>query len=161
MSDNVLSAANQQERLLIRQKIMNPNYIVGLVDGEGYFSVSIDRRKYPTYITREVNMVFGIDLKESDGRILKKVQQYFKCGNLNRKIDKRENFCDQTMYQVRSHQHINGIIIPFFKRYPFRFPSRQKKFKYFVEIGEIVKNREHLKSEGFKKVEKLVKRMRQ
>ena len=145
----------------MHQEKISPKYIVGLVDGEGYFSVSVDRRKYPTYTTREVNMVFGIDIKESDGKILKEVQQYFKCGNLNRKLDKRENFCNQTMYQVRSHQHINGIIIPFFKKYPFRFPSRQRKFKYFVEIGDIVKDKKHLKSEGFKKVKELIKKMRQ
>jgi len=155
MRKKASSADNQQERLL------TPDYIVGLVDGEGYFSVTPTYRNYGNYWSYEVKMVFGIDIKEADGKILKKVQQYFKCGNLWRKEDKRENFSNQIVYQVRRHQDILEKIIPFFQKYPLRIVSKQKKFKYFMKIGEIVVRREYRKPLGFKKVQALVAKMRQ
>ena len=155
VSNKVFNAANQQERLL------TPDYIVGLVDGEGYFSVTARLYNYRNYSSYEVKMIFGIDIKESDGDILKQVQKYFGCGYLNRKVDKRENFSPQIMYQVRKHQDVLEKIIPFFQKHPLRIASKQKRFKYFVKIGEIVARREYRKPKGFKKVQELVAKMRQ
>ena len=46
MSDKVSSAENQQGRL---KEKLSPDYIVGLVDGEGYFSVTACIEHYKTY----------------------------------------------------------------------------------------------------------------
>jgi len=155
MREKTPSADNQQERLL------TPEYIVGLTDGEGYFSVTARLYKYRNYSSYEVKMVFGIDIKESDGEILKQIKRYFGCGHLSRKIDKRENFSNQIRYQVRDHSSILNKIIPFFQKHPLRIPSRQRKFKYFVKIGELVVKKKYRKPQGFKKIQELVKQMRQ
>ena len=155
MSEKISSADNQQERLL------TPDYIVGLVDGEGYFSVSPVYGKYKNYTSFEVKMIFGIDLKEKDGKILNEIQQYFDCGHLSRKIEKRENFSNQISYQVKDHSSILNKIIPFFQKHPLRFPSRQRKFKFFVKIGRMVEKREYKDVKGFEKLKSLVQKMRQ
>ena len=155
MSEKISSADNQQERLL------TPDYIVGLVDGEGYFSVSPVYGKYKNYTSFEVKMIFGIDLKEKDGKILNEIQQYFDCGHLSRKIEKRENFSNQIRYQVKDHSSILNKIIPFFQKHPLRFPSRQRKFKFFVKIGRMVEKREYKDVKGFEKLKSLVQKMRQ
>jgi len=155
VSEKISSADNQQERLL------TPDYIVGLVDGEGYFSVSPVYGKYKNYTSFEVKMIFGIDLKEKDGKILNEIQQYFDCGHLSRKIEKRENFSNQIRYQVKDHSSILKKIIPFFQKHPLRFPSRQRKFKFFVKIGRMVEKREYKDVKGFEKLKSLVQKMRQ
>ena len=155
MSEKISSADNQQERLL------TPDYIVGLVDGEGYFSVSPVYGKYKNYTSFEVKMIFGIDLKEKDGKILNEIQQYFDCGHLSRKIEKRENFSNQIRYQVKDNSSILNKIIPFFQKHPLRFPSRQRKFKFFVKIGRMVEKREYKDVKGFEKLKSLVQKMRQ
>ena len=154
MSENVFSAENQQERLL------TPEYIVGLVDGEGYFSISPVYGVYKNYSSFEVKMIFGIDLREEDHEILERVQQYFNCGHLSRKIEKRENFSNQVRYQVKDRSSILNKIIPFFEKYPLQFASRQRKFKIFLEVAEIVKKEKYKTSEGFEKVKNLVAQMR-
>jgi len=155
MREKVFGADNQQERLL------TPEYVVGLVDGEGYFSVTARLYKYRNYNSYEIKMVFGIDIKESDGEILRRIKRYFGCGHLFRKVDTRENFSNQIRYQVRDHPSILNKIIPFFQKYPLRIPSRRRKFKYFVKIGEIVAKKGYRTSKGFKKVQELVAEMRQ
>ena len=44
--------------------LLNPNYVVGFVDGEGCFSITINRhanRKLP-----EIRLIFEIELREDD-----------------------------------------------------------------------------------------------
>jgi hypothetical protein len=155
VSEKISSADNQQERSL------TPDYIVGLVDGEGYFSVSPVFGNYGSYSSYEVKMVFGIDIKKSDGEILERVKQYFGCGRIYLKKDKRKNFSDMIEYQVKDHFSIVSKIIPFFRKYPLQFPSKQRRFKYFTKIGKIVAERKYSTLKGFKKVQELVAKMRQ
>ncbi len=155
MSENVFSAENQQERFL------TPEYIVGLVDGEGYFSVSPVYGEYKNYSSFEVKMIFGIDLREEDAEILQAVQQYFNCGHLSRKLEKRENHSNQVRYQVKDRFSILNKIIPFFEKYPLHFPSRKRKFGVFLKIAKIIEKEEYKTIKGFEKVKKLVQQMRQ
>ena len=87
MSDKVKIADNQQGRLNVK---LTSDYIVGLVDGEGYFSVSavIDRSR--GWNCHNVKMVFGIDLNVIDGKILYDIKDWFGCGNISLKKEKRE-----------------------------------------------------------------------
>lgn len=72
------SADNQQERLIS----LDASYIVGLVDGEGYFSISPRKRMINSREVIEVDCVFGIELKEEDKVILESVKSYFGCGKM-------------------------------------------------------------------------------
>ena len=89
MSDNAKSADNQQERLLMQ---LDPNYVVGLVDGEGYFSVQARiRLLIDGYYAHAVDFVFGVQLQEKDKEILYMLQDFFSCGSIHFKPSRRKN----------------------------------------------------------------------
>ena len=158
MSDNATSADNQQERFLMHSEL-TPDYVRGLVDGEGYFSVNARIEDRKTYRSHNVSLVFGIKLSTKDGEILESVRDYLGCGTIYYREDSREKFCDCLEYQVRSHRDIMGKIIPFFLKYPLLFPSKKKAFDYLCEIADMIVKREHLNEGGIEKARRLAKLM--
>ena len=153
MSDNALSAGNQQERL----PKLKPDYVVGLVDGEGYFSVSVSRDLSKNYKSLRVRIVFGVDLKEDDGQILYRLRDFFNCGNMSRKIDNRPTFSNCLVYQVKNYPDIKTKIIPFFQKHPLLFESKKMAFERFVDIAQRFEAKQHLTDEGFEKMKTLAK----
>ena len=153
MSDNALSAGNQQERL----PKLKPDYVVGLVDGEGYFSVSVTRDLSKTYKSLRVRLVFGVDLKESDGEILYRLRDFFNCGNLSKKIDNRPSFSNQIRYQVRNYPDIKTKIIPFFQKHLLLFKSKKMAFERFVDIAQRFEVKQHLTDKGFEEMKTLAR----
>lgn len=151
-SENLSSADNQQERLLE----ISSDYIVGLVDGEGYFSTSPRIRIIGNKEVIEVDCVFGIDLKEEDRPILERLQQHFGCGKLYFRRDSRKNFCNLWAYRVRTHKDLIEKIIPFFRANALQFPSKQRSFKNFERILRIVERQEHQTTNGFNRIKGLV-----
>ena len=153
MSDNVKSADNQQERFLIQ---LAPSYVVGLVDGEGYFSVYANRRKQKNWILNDVRFTFGVKLKASDGIvILNALQEFFDCGFVYFRKDSRENFCDCYEFQVNTHREIFTKIIPFFQEHPLQFPSKRRAFDGFCKIATMVQQRQHIRVGGIERVKEL------
>ena len=132
MSNKVLSADNQQERLI---KPLNPWYIVGFTEGEGTFHIAF----YP-----DKKMKFGIKIipafhiNQSYLRIstLKKIKNYFGCGYL--KPNHSKNIKDDTyVYVVRNRQDLLTKIIPFFEKYPL-ISGKQKTFNYFKKVVNLL-----------------------
>ena len=156
MSNKVKIAENQQGRLNVK---LTPDYIVGLVDGEGYFSVSaiIDRSR--GWNCHNVKMVFGIDLNVIDGKILYNIKGWFGCGKISLKKEKREKFSDQFRFQVRDMKSILEVIIPFFQKHPLKLPKKIKTFEKFVEIAKMKERKEHIGPEGFLKAKQLASQL--
>src|SRR3989344_3722374 len=148
MSENTLSAENQQERL----KKLSADYVVALVDGEGYFSVSAIIDKSKNYVSRRVRLVFGLDIKKVDGEILLRLQKTFGCGAITEKNDDRPNFCDCLRYQVRNFDDVKNIIIPFFRRHPLQIKTKKESFEKFCVIADHFEQKVHLTHTGFIKV---------
>ena len=140
-----MSADNQQERL----PKLTPDYVVGLVDGEGYFSVSVSRDLSKNYKSLRVRLVFGLDLKENDGQILYRLRDFFNCGSLSQKVDNRPTFSNQIRYQVRNYADIKTKIIPFFQKHPLLFESKRMAFARFVDIAQRFEAKQHLTDQGF------------
>jgi len=155
VSEKALSADNQQERL----PKLTPDYVVGLVDGEGYFSVSVSRDLSKNYKSLRVRLVFGVDVKEDDGQILYKLRDFFDCGNLSKKIDNRPSFSNQVRYQVRNYADIKTKIIPFFQEHPLLFRSKRSAFEKFVDLAQRFEAKQHLTDEGFEEVRVLARAM--
>ena len=153
MSDKALSADNQQERL----PKLTPDYVVGLVDGEGYFSVSVSQDLSKTYKSLRVRLVFGVKLKESDGQILYSLKKFFSCGTIWKKVDERPTFSDCLEYQVRDYQDIKTKIIPFFQKHPLLFKSKRMAFARFVDIAQRFEAKQHLTEKGFEEMKTLAK----
>ena len=143
-SKNELSAENRQERLRMTW------WIVGFVDGEGTFSISIF--KNPTTKSGwQVFPEFVITQGEKSLRALKMVQSFFGIGNIfvNRRHDNhRENLY---RYCVRSVQDLDEIIVPFFSNYPLK-SAKSADFEKFKLCLMLIKNKQHLIDSGLEEI---------
>ena len=102
---------------------------------------------------------FYIKLVEKDAKILYQLKTYFGCGNVYFQKDKRPNHQNCYRYEVAGRNDLNKIIIPFFKQYQLKFPSKQKDFKIFCELMEMINTGEHLTKEGLDVMRRIKEKM--
>ena len=151
-SKNSSSRGNQQERL----KIIG--WIVGFVDGEGCFTISL--HKNPTTSSGwQIMPEFIVTQGEKSEQALKVMKNFFGCGSLfvNRRDDNHKE--DLYRYCVRSQKELREIIIPFFKQYPLK-TSKRNDFEKFSQDLSLKENREHLHLEGRRKSIKIIETMK-
>ncbi len=132
------------------QKI-TPDYIVGLVDGEGSFTVYVrDPHLDQGQIKRRVVVEpkFYLKLIEKDKEILDSLQQFFGCGSVYFQKDSRPNHQNCYRYEVYNRNDLLTVIIPFFKKYRLHFPSKRKDFELFCEMMAMIAKEEHLSERG-------------
>ena len=129
-----MSADNQQERL-------ERNWIVGFVDGEGCFHVSINRQQKMS-LGWQVLPEFRVVQHQRDIKILHKLKEYFNCGIICKNHDERMEL------RVRGLNNLNQII-KFFNENPLQ-TSKQKNFEIFSEIIEMMNKKQHLNQEELK-----------
>ena len=141
--------------------MLNPDYIVGLVDGEGSFTVYIRDPDVLKKVQRRTKAEprFYIKLIEKDKNILYKLKEFFGCGNVYFQRDRRLNHQNCYRYEVANRQDLEQIIIPFFERYSLRLRSKKGDFEIFCKILKMVLNKEHLKESGLRKIYKLKQKM--
>jgi hypothetical protein len=146
MSENGSSADNQQERLYLN------GWIVGFVDGEGCFSISIFRNpktKYGWQIMPE----FVVTQSKRSLSVLNMMKDYFQCGKIfiNRRYDNHRQHVYR--YCVRRLQDLREIIIPFFIQNSLK-TAKNKDFLIFCKIVKRMENKEHYSISGLKKIAK-------
>lgn len=137
------------------------DYILGLVDGEGSFTVYVRNPKDSTVRKRRVKVEprFYIKLIEKDKDILYEIKKFFRCGNVYFQGDKRENHQNCYRYEVANREDLSRIIIPFFQENQLRFLSKRNDFKIFCKIMRHLEKKEHLTEEGWNKIYFLKKKM--
>ena len=141
--------------------MLNSNYIIGLVDGEGSFTVYIRNPDSKKSVKRRVRVEprFYLKLIEKDKSILYELKRFFHCGNVYFQKDKRKNHQNCYRYEVANRNDLENIIIPFFKRYRLKLASKKNDFEIFCKIMKRIKNREHLTDSGLRKLYKIKQKM--
>jgi len=134
-----------------------PWYIVGLVEGEGCFAVTISKHKTKR-LKKDVRLIFEIELRGDDKEILERLQYTLGCGNLYDLKYERYGWKPHVKYAVKSHKEIFKCLIPFFKKYPLQGKKR-KDFKDFCRVALLIKRKRHLTEEGIKEIEEIRKFM--
>ena len=117
--------------------MLDNNYIVGLVDGEGSFNVRINPNKNRR---AKVELKFSLKLRYQDKEILNELKEFFGCGNVYIQNDKRENHSLCYRFEVQNKNEIFEKMIPFFNENPPLIASRKRDFELFKKIVELVKN---------------------
>lgn len=141
-------------------KNLNPDYIIGLVDGEGSFTVYVrDPLKVSVSRRVQVEPKFYLKLIEKDKEILYQLKQYFGCGSVYFQKDSRLNHQNCYRYEVYNRSELRNIIIPFFKKNILRFPSKKKDFVIFSKMFKMIERGEHLKESGLRKLFELKQQM--
>lgn len=135
-------------------KNLSPDYIVGLVDGEGSFTVyvkDIDEKKGVKRRAR-VEPKFYLKLIEKDKHILYSLQKFFGCGSVYFQKDTRPNHQNCYRYEVYNRNDLNDIIIPFFLKNKLKFLSKNDDFNTFCEIMTMINAGGHLHKSGLKRM---------
>lgn len=118
-------------------------YISGFVDGEGSFNISL-RRKNDYEVKWQPVLSFNVS--QRDITILALMKRHFGCGIVKRRKDGLHS------YDVTNPKSLHDVIIPFFNQYHFFSAAKKKNFALFKQAVLIMYRKEHLKTEGFKKI---------
>ncbi|MDO8183798.1 MAG: LAGLIDADG family homing endonuclease [bacterium] len=140
--------------------MLKKDYIVGLVDGEGSFTVYI-REVASLKVKRRVKAEprFYLKLIEKDKSILDELKSYFGCGHVYFQKDNRRNHQQCYRFEVTHRDHLRQIIIPFFKVNPLRFPSKRRDFELFCQMLALIEEGVHHTQAGLARLAKLKAQM--
>lgn len=141
--------------------MLNFNYVVGLVDGEGSFTVYIrDSAEKKKAVRRaKAEPRFYIKLIERDKNILYELKDFFGCGNVYFQKDTRKNHQNCYRYEVANRKDLDEKIIPFFRNNQLLLISKRKDFEIFCELMKRIRKGEHLTDSGLKNLFKIKQKM--
>ncbi len=142
----------------IHYKKLPPDYIAGFIDGEGSFSVSINRNM-TTRRKIEVRPEFEIELRADDKEILKKICATIGCGTIYDCSYDRYGWYPHTKYKISSAKDMEEYLFPFLDKHPLR-AKKAKVYKLFREIVLMFRKKEHLTDKGFARIIKLRDKIR-
>ena len=143
-----MSADNQQERL-------DADWIVGFVDGEGCFHISINKMDKMS-LGWQVLPEFRIVQNQNDDNVLYKIQKYFGFGSV--KTNRTDKHGTRREFRVRGLRNLK-LLIDFFKENPLQTDSKRKNFELFSKVINMIDNKNHLKHEGLDKIANIVSKM--
>ena len=131
--------------------MLNVEYVLGLVDGEGSFNVRVNENNRRA----RVELKFSLKLRYQDKEILHELQKFFGCGKVYIQRDKRPRHSLCYRFEVQNKKEIIEKIIPFFEKNLPKLPSRKRDFQLFKEIVDL-SNNEQL---DFEKIKSLKEQM--
>jgi hypothetical protein len=136
-SDNLSGAVNQQERL--------DAYIAGFVDGEGSFSVALQRN--PTCrVGWQLLPEFHVSQNPERRSVLDIIQARLECGRIHE--NHRRSRDVSLVLVVRRRADLLDRVIPFFEAQPL-VSSKQEDFLRFAHVVRAMRDGMHLTADGF------------
>jgi hypothetical protein len=130
---------------------LEAQWVVGFVDGEGCFFVGIN--PHPEMTSGfQVLPEFTVVQHQRDIQLLHALKQFFGCGVV------RRNHAERMAYRVRSPDHLNEKIIPFFEEHPLKSKKRVD-FSKFRRVLQLMSKRGHLASAGIEEIRAIAKTM--
>jgi hypothetical protein len=143
-SDNPSGAENQQETKLA---MVDPWWVVGFVDGEGCFSVSIHRNSLATPTNGwQIQPSFHVSQHMDAAHSLEALKVFFGCGAIRRKAPANPVL----VYSVHSTIQLMDRVIPFFETHPLLV--KREDFAKFATITRSVRIRSHHRPEVFAEI---------
>ena len=130
---------------------LQPQWIVGFVDGEGCFHVGINPHSEMS-VGFQVLPEFTVVQHKRDVQILHALKEHFGCGVV------RVNHGDRMTYRVRSLEHLRDVICPFFMRHPLK-TRKNVDFSKFRSIVLAMDKGSHLTPEGLDQIRSLAAQM--
>ena len=123
---------------------LEAQWVVGFVDGEGCFFVGINQHPEMTS-GFQVLPEFTVVQHQRDVQLLHALKQFFGCGVV------RTNYAERMAYRVRSLEHLNERIVPFFEKHPLKSKKRID-FVKFRKILQLMSKGEHLLPAGIDEI---------
>ncbi len=126
-------------------KIYHPNWLVGFVDGEGCFYVSV--KKTSSKLGNQVLLTFSLTQHSRDEMLLNCIRNYLDCGVIE-KVKTRPNSVAFVVYKFSDSW---GKLIPFFRIYSLQ-SVKLLNFNDYCEIANLMDAKAHLTKEGIDKI---------
>ena len=139
-SENPTSADNQQET----KPRLTPGWVVGFVDGEGCFSVSI----HSNALARPTNgwhvqPTFQVSQHVDHVDVLNELRAFFGCGSVRMK----GKGSSVAVYVVHSTKLLVSHVLPFFEQHQLQV--KRGDFEAFARIVRAVRSRQHHRRDVF------------
>jgi len=140
---------------------LSPEYVVGLVDGEGSFTIYVRNPDIEKKVARRVVVEpkFYIKLIERDKDILYALKEFFGVGSVYFQKDTRPNHQHCYRYEVFRWEELQTVIIPFFKQNKLKFVSKRHDFEIFCSMMNLLKKGTHKTETGLRELFKLKQQM--
>jgi hypothetical protein len=123
--------------------------VVGFVDGEGCYSVSIHAHPGVRSFGWQINPVFHVYQHQDARRVLDALVPFFGCGRVR---DKGTTSSVMT-YAVDKLRDLRERVIPFFECHPPVL--KYADFRRFVDIVDILGGKAHFTQQGFERAVRL------
>jgi hypothetical protein len=130
---------------------LEAQWIVGFVDGEGWFHVGIaQHRDMATGV--QVLPEFTVVQHQRDVQVLYALKAYFGCGVV------RSNHGERLAYRVRDRKCLTTVIAPFFMKHSLK-TSKKVDFLKFRRVLLLMEAGRHLEMEGVDEIRRIVATM--
>ena len=130
---------------------LEAQWIVGFVDGEGCFHVSVNPH-IEMSAGFQVLPEFTVVQHKRDVQILHALKAHFGCGVV------RVNHGDRMAYRVRGQEHLLERIIPFFMQHPLK-TKKNVDFLKFRDCLLLMEKGAHLTGDGLAEIRKIASQM--
>ena len=130
---------------------LDPQWIVGFVDGEGCFFVGFNKNAEMQVLV-QVLPEFTVVQHHRDIALLHAMKNHFQCGVV------RRNHGDRWAYRVRGYSNLKTKIVPFFEKHQLKSKKRVD-FEKFRDIVRLMDSQQHLTFEGLAKIQAIASQM--
>ncbi len=130
---------------------LEPQWVVGFVDGEGCFHVGIAAHRE---MTRgfQILLEFTVVQHKRDEQVLYALKDFFGCGVV------RNNHGDRLAFRVRKFEHLKTIIVPFFVKHALK-TKKNTDFKKFCRVLQLMEKGHHLTVVGIEEIRTIADQM--
>ena len=150
-SENLSGADNQQERSGLEQ------WVVGFVDGEGCFSISVVRNRL-CRLGWQVQPEFSVTQLASSRSALELLIEEFGCGRVieqHRPSSHHEPLC---RFSVKRRRDLVDRLVPYFEEHPLR-TAKKADFVRFAAVLHMMEAGEHLELDGLRRIAQMTEQM--
>jgi hypothetical protein len=125
------------------------HYLLGFVDGEGRFHISIKNQK-SSKMRWVLDPIFHVTQHKDGVDILYHLQKFIGCGRVKKKYGQPNTM----LFSVESRRELVNKVIPFFKKY--KPIVKRKNFEIFSEVIESLEKHGHGNVHEFRRLLKKV-----
>ena len=150
-SDNPAGADNQQERPGAEQ------WVVGFVDGEGCFSISVVRNP-GCRLGWQVQHEFAVTQAAPSRPALELLREVFGCGRIIEQYRPTDHRQVLLRFSVKRRSELVGRVVPFFEANPLR-TAKRADFERFALVLRMTQRGAHLSSVGLREIASITEGM--
>ncbi len=118
-------------------------YLAGFANGEGSFNLSF-RPRGDYRRPWKISLCFNVS--QRDPAVLLVLREQLRCGTMRQRAD------GCWYYEVNNLQDLNRNVLPFFRRFGFLAPTKQRDFAKFCELTALMLEGRHLTLEGVRQI---------